>query len=57
VGKVGAVVPAHIGGIAGKVGINIGFDNSIPIKRSVVHPFITKEKFEYKPAFNPVITI
>src|SRR5215204_1872534 len=45
-GKVGGVVPAHIGGMDVKVGMNIGFDKTMPIKRLVVHPLITKEKFE-----------
>ena len=40
VGNGGGVVPAHIGGMAGNVGMKIGLDNMIPIKRFVVHPFI-----------------
>ena len=56
-GKVGGVVPAHIGGIEENVGMNMGFDKTIPIKRLVVHPFICKEKLEYNPAFNPDIII
>ena len=45
-GNVGGVVPAQIGGTAAKVGINIGFDKTIPIKRFVVHPLTCKEKLE-----------
>ena len=45
-GKVGGVEPAHIGGIEEKVGMNIGFDKTIPIKRFVEHPLTCKEKFE-----------
>ena len=51
VGNSGGVFPAHIGGIAGNVGMKIGLDKTIPIKRSVVQPFICREKFEYSPAF------
>ena len=40
--KIGGVVPAHIGGMDVNVGMNIGFDKTIPIKRLVVHPFISK---------------
>jgi len=57
VGSNGAVVPAQNGGMEEKVGINIGFDKMIPIKRFVVHPLINNEKLEYRPAFNPDITI
>jgi hypothetical protein len=55
VGNAGGVVPAHIGGTEVNVGINIGFDKTIPINKFVVHPFIPKEKDEYNPAFNPVM--
>ena len=55
VGKVGGAVPAHIGGMEVNVGINIGFDKTIPIERFVVEPLYTNEKFEYSPAFRPDI--
>ena len=51
----GGVVPAHIGGTDVNVGINIGFDKTIPIERFVVEPLYTNEKFEYSPAFRPDI--
>jgi hypothetical protein len=51
----GGVVPAHIGGIEANVGMNIGFDKTIPIERFVVEPLYTNEKFEYSPAFRPDI--
>ena len=55
VDNVGGVVPAQIGGTEVNVGINMGFDKTIPINKFVVHPFIPKEKDEYNPAFNPVM--
>ena len=55
VGNVGGVVPAHIGGTEVNVGINIGFDKTIPIERFVIEPLYTNEKFEYSPAFKPGI--
>jgi hypothetical protein len=54
-GNVGAVVPAQKGGIPANVGMKIGFDNTTPVKRFVVHPLISNEKLEYIPAFNPLI--
>jgi hypothetical protein len=46
VGNTGAVVPAQKGGIDVNVGINNGFDKITPVNRLVVHPLISKEKFE-----------
>ena len=57
VGNTGGVAPTHIGGMELNVGIKMGVDNIIPIKRSVVHPFICNEKSEYVPAFKPEIII
>lgn len=52
-GKTGGVEPWHIGGIEANIGINIGFDSTIPIARVVVFPPFSNAKFEYRPAFRP----
>ena len=57
VGNIGAVDPAQKGAMEVNVGVNIGFVNCTPVKRLVVQPLITKEMFEYIPAFNPDIII
>ena len=54
-GNTGGVFPEHIGGTETNVGMNIGFDRTIPMERVVVEPLFSNEKFEYSPAFKPDI--